>query len=197
MLRAALAEEVLALLTGRSRAQAIAGDLAEEAGRRGPLWFCRALLGTGLALFASALGARRGRMLWLLASGLVCWFAIYLIVRAAGAVAGLQPVVLPIPDAVPRPWPVQVYLAVTLAASGLLAGAALGMRARAHGVNAAAPLAMFWAFAALVLPILDLFAGTATWYCTLFYLFGFPLVYMLPLLAGGALGARVTAARTA
>lgn len=194
MLEAVLAEELLALVTARARAHAVAGDLVEEAARRGRLWFCAALLGTVLALFVTACGARRGRMLRLFASAFVCWFAIYAGLRAAGAAAGLQPILLPITDAGSRPWPLTVYLAVTLVAAGLLAGAALGARAPAHGVNRAAPLVMFWGFAALVLPLLDLFAGTATWYCTLLYLLGFPLLYALPLAAGGALGARAARA---
>ncbi len=190
MLRAAVAEEVLALLTSRERAGAVAGDLAEEAGRRGRIWFGCALLGVALALFASAFGASRARVLWLFVSGFVAWFAIYAAVRTAGAALGVQPLTPAVTDPFAAAWPVQLYLAATLALSGVLAGAALGARAPHGGLNACAPLAMFWVCAALVLPVLDLVAGTATWYCTLLYVLGLPLMYVLPLVGGGALGAR-------
>lgn len=187
---AALAEELLALVTTRERAASVAGDLAEESGRRGPFWFGVALARVAAALFSSAFAACRVRLLWLLASGFVCWFAVYAAVRSAGAVAGFQPIVLPLTDCVERPWPVQVYLGAALVLSGLLAGAALGTRAPAQGVNGATPLAAGWACLAVVAPLAELAAGTATWHCTLLYLLGLPFLYMLPLLAGGALGAR-------
>lgn len=190
MVEAALAEALLSLFTARERAAAVAGDLVEEAPRRGRVWFCVSLLGVALALFASAFGARRGRVLWLFASGFVLWLGAYTAVRAAGAAAGLQPLVLPAGAVAEMPWSLQAYLALSLVLSGLAAGAVLGRRARVHGVNGAAPLAAFWASAALIAPLVDLAVGTATWHCTLLYVLGLPLFYVLPLLAGGALGAR-------
>lgn len=191
----ALAEALLALLTTRERAAAVAGDLAEEARGRGSGWFMLAVPGVALALFAAAFGAERRRMLGLLVAGLAGWAGVYLAVRATGAAAGLQPMVLPLADGMERPWAVQVYLSVALVLAGLIAGAALGTRPAAHGVNAVTPLAAWWVVVALVAPLADLLAGRATWDCVLLYLVGVPLLYVLPLLTGGALGARAARRR--
>ncbi|MBN1238458.1 MAG: hypothetical protein JXB36_08140, partial [Gammaproteobacteria bacterium] len=58
----------------------------------------------------------------------------------------------------------------------------------------AVPLAMLWLTTAVVAPVWDLAAGTATWYCTILYLTGLPLCYVLPLLTGAALTGRHAAA---
>ncbi len=187
---AVLAEELLALVTSRERAGAIAGDLTEEAACRGYCWFCRALAGCAAALFAHAFGAGRVRVLLVLCCGFAAWLIAYVGVRVAGAALGLQPLVLPVAPALERPWPVLVYLGATLVLSGVVAGVVLGSRRPAHGLNPCAPLAMFWGLAAVAAPVLDLVAGTWTWHCTLLYVVGLPLLYMLPLMVGGALGAR-------
>lgn len=84
----------------------------------------------------------------------------------------------------------QLYLAATLALSSLLTGLALGRRTAANGVNAAAPLAMFWAASAVVLPLWDYLAGVGSWYCTFVYMLGLPTLYLMPLIGGGAFAAR-------
>src|SRR5690606_41513049 len=91
MRKTLLSEEVLCLVTDRSRASTIAGDLTEEAAARGPLWFVAALAGVLLALFFAAFSAARGHSLGLLVKGFVVWMLVYAVVRVAGALSGLQP----------------------------------------------------------------------------------------------------------
>jgi hypothetical protein len=50
MLKADIAESILSLTTTPERAASTAGDLEQEAPRRGPLWFWRVLLGTTASL---------------------------------------------------------------------------------------------------------------------------------------------------
>ncbi|HEX5420144.1 MAG TPA: hypothetical protein VFY39_09105 [Gammaproteobacteria bacterium] len=188
MLNASLAEELLSLLTPREQAETIIGDL-EEAREPGQLGFWLAVLGVAFALFFAAFNTARARTLGFLAAGFVLWSALYIGVRVLGELLGLQP------------WAggfvadssgltTQLYLAAALVLSSFLAGLLLGFRTASNGTNASAPLAMFWAAAALVMPVFDCFSNTATWGCMLLYLFGMPAFYMLPVLAGGACARR-------
>lgn len=190
------AEELLALVTDRNRAETIAGDLVEEAGRRGPLWFAGALGGVALALFFAAFGAARARMLGLLAAGLAVSALLYVAVRVSGVLLGLQPPAVHGVALIEASPAALLYLAASLAAANFLTGLVLG-RARARsGPSAVMPLALFWAAVGLVALCADLVAGQPTWYCTLVYLGGIPSFYIAPLLAGAALAARPTGARS-
>lgn len=182
-----LAEELLSLVTGPERAQSIAGDLAEEARREGALWYWRSVLAVSAAMFFQRFGRARWRTLGFLAGGLLLWLVLYASIRIAGALLGIEPLVATVSAGGGFAWSTQLYLAAALILASFGAGLALGPFAVADGINAAAPLAMFFAVAAVVFPVLDGVAGTATWYCTALYLAGVPLLYVLPLLAGGAL----------
>ena len=185
-----IAEEVLALVTDRDRAAAIAGDLTEEAAARGAAWFAMTLAGVAAALFFGAFATARGYTLRLLGKSVLVWCAFYLCIRVVGALTGLAPEYAADADFAALGLGTQVYLAGALVAAALLSGAVLGAAATANGVNAAVPLAMLWLTTALVAPVWELAAGTATWYCTFLYLIGLPLCYVLPLLTGAALTGR-------
>lgn len=185
-----IAENILSLTTPRERAVSIAGDLVEESAGRGLAWFCTTLAGVAMALFFAAFGAARKQTVWLLARGLVVWSLVYAGVRIAGALAGIQPLVTDDGSFESLAPALQLYLAATLMLSSVLTGILLGGAATANGLNAVMPLAVFWALAAILAPLMDLVAGTATWYCTVLYLLGLPLCYLMPLLAGGALAGR-------
>jgi hypothetical protein len=193
MRKALLTEEFLCLITSRERAESIAGDLVEEAGTRGIVWLGAALASVAFALFFSAFGAARSRTLWLFGRGLLVWGLLYVVVRFVGAMIGIQPLLMPSTDYAALSPGVQVYLASTLILAAFLTGLVLGGRRTSNGLNAATPLAMFWALSVVVAPLMDLAAGTATWYCTFLYLLGLPLCYLFPLLAGGALAGRRSA----
>ncbi|MBN1239348.1 MAG: hypothetical protein JXB36_12670, partial [Gammaproteobacteria bacterium] len=184
MHKALIAEELLALFTDRGRAAAIAGDLTEEAGAKGTAWFAAALANVAGALFFCAFAGARGHTLRLLGKGLLVWCALYMGVRIIGALSGVAPRYAADADFAALDLGAQLYLAGALIVAALLAGAVLGARATANGVNAAVPLAMLWLTTAVVAPVWDLAAGTATWYCTILYLTGLPLCYVLPLLTG-------------
>lgn len=182
-----LAEELLSLVTGADRAQSIAGDLAEEASREGALWYWRSVLAVSAAMFFQRFGWARWRTLGYLGGGLLLWLVLYASIRVAGALLGIEPLIATVSAGGGFAWTTQLYLAAALILASFGAGLALGPFAVTEGVNAAAPLAMFFAATAVVLPVLDAVSGAATWYCTALYLGGVPLLYVLPLLAGGAL----------
>ncbi|HEX7080353.1 MAG TPA: hypothetical protein VF329_05015 [Gammaproteobacteria bacterium] len=195
MLRAFIAEEILALSTPPERAATIAGDLVEEARARGLAWFCAALAGVSLAMFARGFGLARGLTLRLLAVGLAGWFAVYVLVRVAGAALGLEPLLIPIDDPAALPPATLAYLGGTLMLSSFVTGLAFGFRPARNGSSPVMPLAMFWSTTAVVAPLADAWAGTATWFCTMIYLLGVPACYVLPLLAGGVAARRGAARR--
>lgn len=192
MLNSSLAEELLSLLTSEERAESIVGDLEEEARRHGRAWFWISLGGVAAALFFKAFGCARASTLGLLAAGLVLWFTVYAALRLAGALLGLQPLVADFSASNALPWGTALYLALALILASFCAGLLLGRRTAGSGINSAAPLAMFWSATALVLPVWDCLAGTASAYCALLYLVGLPAFYALPLLAGGACARRRT-----
>jgi hypothetical protein len=165
------------------------GDLAEEAQHRGRLWFWRSLLGVAVAMFFNAFGCARARTLGSFAAGFVLWCAVYAGIRVLGALFGLQPLA-PAGLADGAAWSSEVFLAAALIVSSFCTGLLLGLRTAASGLNACTPLAMFWAAAAVILPVADCLGGTASWRCTALSLLGLPLLYMLPLLAGGACSRR-------
>jgi hypothetical protein len=181
------AEELLSLVMAAERAESIAGDLAEESSREGRLWYWRSVLGVAGAMFFKTFGTSRWRTLGFLAGGFLLWFALYASIRLAGALLGIEPLIATVADGGGFAWSTQLYLAVALILASFGAGLALGPWGVADGVNAAAPLAMFFGVAAVVLPVLDGVGGAGSWYCTALYLGGVPLLYVLPLLAGGAL----------
>jgi hypothetical protein len=185
MFKASLAEELLSLLMTEERAESIVGDLAEEARREGRVWYWCSVAGVSSAMFFKAFGGARTRTLGFLVAGFALWLAFYTLIRVVGAVVGLAPLIAATGSGA-QAWATYLYLAATLALSSFCAGLALGPRTVAEGVNATAPLAMFWAAAAVVLPVLDCIQGTASWNCLLVYVAGVPALYMLPLLAGGA-----------
>jgi hypothetical protein len=74
------AERLLSLFTSPDSAAGIAGDLSEERGQRGRLWFWRQVLGTAFSLCRGALFASPGVVLLLVALGLTL-----LVVSALGA----------------------------------------------------------------------------------------------------------------
>jgi hypothetical protein len=187
---ARLAEELLSLVMDAERAESIAGDLAEESDREGTLWYWRSLLGVAAAMFFKTFGAARWRTLVFLASGFVLWFALYASIRLAGALLGIEPLIATVADGGAFAWGTQLYLCAALILASFGAGLALGPWGVAEGVNAAAPLAMFFGAAAVVLPVLDAVGGAGSWSCTALYVGGVPLLYVLPLLAGGALSRR-------
>ena len=190
MRKALIAEELLALVTDRQRAGSIAGDLTEEAAARGLLWFGAAVAGVAAALFFRAFGAARGHTLKLLGQGVLVWCAFYVGIRIVGLVTGIAPQYAPGSEFAALGAGAQVYLAGALVVAALASGAVLGAASTSNGLNAAVPLAMMWAATAVVAPLWDLAAGTATWYCTFLYLAGLPLCYVLPLLTSAALVGR-------
>jgi hypothetical protein len=181
-----LAEALLSLVTSEERAETIAGDLAEEAERAGRLWYWRSVLGVSAAMFFKTFGGARLRTLGFLAGGFLLWCALYAAIRVIGALLGIEPLIATVSAGGGFAWSTALYLCAALILASFGAGLALGSRAVADGLNATAPLAMFWSAAAVVLPVLDAVAGTASWYCTLLYVVGMPVLYALPLLAGGA-----------
>jgi hypothetical protein len=193
--RASVAEAVLLLVTTPERAAAIVGDLVEGEDVRAGWRFWADLSSVALAFFFRGFSAAPLRSLWFLAVGFVLWFVIYLLLRIAGAAAGLQPLDIGLLDCGRLSGLAFVYLAVTLALSNFLAGAALSFASRAEGLNGCTPLAMFWAVSALVLPILDWASASGSSDCTVLYLTALPFLYVAPLLFGGALmrGARAAA----
>jgi hypothetical protein len=188
-----LAEELLSLVMDSGRAESIAGDLAEESSHEGALWYWRSVLGVAAAMFFRTFGAARWRTLGFLAGGFLLWLVLYAGIRVAGALLGIEPLIATETVDGSFAWGTQLYLGVALILASFGAGLALGPWAVADGVNAAAPLAMFFGAAAVVLPVLDGFGGTASWFCTALYVFGVPLLYVAPVLAGGALVRQRTA----
>ena len=189
-----LAEELLSLVMSEERAESIAGDLAEEGRREGALWYWRSVLGVSAAMFFKSFGAARLRTLGCLAGGLFVWCFFYAAIRIAGALLGIEPLIATVASDGGFAWTTALYLGASLVISSFGAGLALGARSSADGVNAAAPLAMFFGVAAVTMPVLDVLAGTSTWYCTALYLCGMPFLYVLPLLAGGALAGSLRSA---
>jgi hypothetical protein len=193
-----LAEELLSLFIEAERAESIAGDLAEESRSEGVLWYWRSVLGVAAAMFFKTFGAARRRTLGFLAGGFLLWFVLYAAIRIAGALLGIEPLIATATVGGGFAWGTELYLAAALILASFGAGLGLGLWAVADGVNAAAPLAMFFGAAAVVLPVLDGLGGSGSWYCTALYVGAVPLFYVLPLLAGGALvrqrAPRVTAA---
>lgn len=194
MHRALIAEGVLSLTSPPDRAETMAGDLTEEARTRGALWFAAALTGVCLAMFFQAFGEARGRTLRILGVGLGVWFAVYVAARLAGALLGIQPLVIDARSVTELPPATLLYLGAMLALTNFVTGLVLGHRVSANRMNPVMPLAVFWASMAVVGFCTDAAAGTPTWYCTLVYLGGVPILYVAPLLLGGALAAHRAAA---
>ncbi|HEU4616681.1 MAG TPA: hypothetical protein VFV10_01505 [Gammaproteobacteria bacterium] len=185
--RRGFAEELLSLVLSPERAESIAGDLAEEASREGEVWYWRSVLGISAAMFFKSFGAARLRTLGFLAAGFLVWCVLYAAIRVAGALLGVEPLIATVSAEGGFAVSTALYLGAALVLASFGAGLALGSRCITDGVNATAPLAMFWGVTAVVLPILDGFAGVSSWYCVVLYVAGVPLLYVLPLLAGGAL----------
>lgn len=182
--RAGVAERLLAFVTPRERAAVIVGDLTEDArvhGRRG-FWFDVA--GIAFEVFFCAFGTARLRTLVQLALGLAIWCAAYVAVRVVADLAGWQPLVSADSSLTVR---AGVMLGAALVAAGLVTGFVLGRQRSAAGLSGAAPLVVFFATLALVLPLLALLAGTATWQAACCYLAGIPALYCAPVVAGSAL----------
>lgn len=191
MLKTLFAEELLSLVVARERAGAIAGDLTEEAAKRGPLWFSGALAGAVGAMFFQCFGAARLRTLGLLAAGLALWIGTYVGVRVGGALLGLQAAAAGGTGSPLETAPALVYFGATLAVASFSTGLVLGRIVRPGPPSPVMPLAVFWATVALAAFCADVAAGRPTWYCTLVYLVGVPAFYIVPLVAGGAAAARL------
>lgn len=184
--KACFAEALLALVTNRERAEAIAGDLVEETGA-GQRWrFGFHLLSISCSLLVAGIGMARWRSLWLFAAGFALWFFVYVTIRAGGALAGVHPLDDRGIDCLATPLGANIYLAAALLASNFVTGAVLGARTPAGALNAGVPLAAFWALCAVAAPVAAWLTASATWHCTLFYLLGLPLLYVAPLLCGAA-----------
>jgi hypothetical protein len=195
MRRIAFAEALLRLLTSRSEARSIAGDLAEHARVRGRSAFWRDLTGIAGALLAAGLCAAPLRSLCRLLAGLALWLGFYVGLRTAAAYGGLLPLDARLVDGGPGSMPMLLCAGAALALSNLLAGACLGLDARRAGVHACVPLATFWVVTALALIATDAWHATTTWYCTLVYVLGIPLLYVAPLIGGGLVTSRLRATR--
>jgi hypothetical protein len=193
MHKALIAQRLLSLTSRCDRAETMAGDLAEEARARGSLWFAAALTGVCLAMFFQAFGAARARTLRVLGLGLVVWLAAYAAARGAGALLGLHPLVIDGRSVAELPTATVLYLGATLVLANFLTGLVLGRRASLNGMSPVMPLAVFWASTAVVAFCSDVAAGTPTWYCTLVYLGGLPVLYIAPLLSGALLAGHTTA----
>src|SRR5687768_10655573 len=68
-------ERLFSLFTSADRAEALAGDLAEEREQRGWIWFWLHVLRVTVALWGSAATEAPLRVLALTLAGLVLWFA--------------------------------------------------------------------------------------------------------------------------
>jgi hypothetical protein len=188
--RVSFAEGLLSLVTSKDRAASIAGDLAEEAGSRCGVWFWVDLLSVALALFSQAFRLAPWRSSWLIVSGLILWFVLYTLLRALGALLGLHALDTSCEDCGTLSVSAYVYFAVTLVVSNFLAGLVMGWRSRVGRPNACTPLAVFWVVSAIVAAVVDAMLVSGTGYCSIVYLIGLPLLYVAPLLYGGAIAGR-------
>jgi len=192
MPKALVAEELLALVTPRDRAVTIAGDLTEEAARRGPVWYAGALAGVVAAMFFSAFGRAKVRTALMLAAGLAVWAMLYVSLRVGGLLLGVEALAAgPAPSSDVLPPAMLAYLGGTLAAASFLTGLVVGRAGAACLPSPVMPLAVFWATVAVAAFSADVAAGRPTGYCTLVYLVGVPAFYIAPLVAGGVCGARL------
>jgi hypothetical protein len=193
-MRAALAESLLGLLTHAAHAATIVGDLIESHGRaRTRFWLDVGSI--GLALFTSAVRHAPLRTLWLAVVGLIAWGSIYVSTRAVAAGLGVL-AVRSLSECCTAPVSSLLWLAAALIISNWGAGFWLGFRIRAAGFNPCMPLAAVWLALTVAVPFfppLRLPDLAAAWYCLLVSLFAVPLLYLAPLLHGGALGARCRA----
>jgi hypothetical protein len=175
----------------REAAAAIVGDITESHGPRiGRFWLDIGSSAFALLVHSISRGPWTAVTLGFL--GLALWFSIYCVVRVALAAAGLIPIDISIAECAVVSLSGFVLLAAALVSSNLLAGVAIGYRARVDGMNRCVPLALFWALAMIALPLADWLRVSVTWSCMLIYLLGLPLFYILPLLYGGALGGRIS-----
>jgi hypothetical protein len=192
--RAGIAEGLLAFVMPRERAACIVGDLTEDArvhGRRG-FWFD--VVGIAFEKFFCAFGTARLRTLAQLSIGLGIWCTAYVAVRVAADLAGMQPLLRADASVTVR---AGITLGAALVVAGLLTGFAFGRQRSAAGLSGAAPLVIFFATLALVLPLLGLVAGSVTWQAACCYLVGIPALYCAPVMAGSALAAAGAAGRAA
>lgn len=188
MRNALLSEKLLFIALPFERAEPIVGDLVEEAQSRGRLWYAFAMAGVLAATFMACAGRAPGRTAFYLLTGLACWVLIYVGLRLIAAAAGVHPLFVDVHDYANMPWATAVYLAVVTACSNFLTGLCLG-RLGTH-FSPVAPLAVFWSATVIIAPFRDLALGSASWLCAAVYLAGVPLLYIAPLLVGGALAAR-------
>lgn len=181
---------MLTLITTKEAAAAIVGDLAESRGR-GSCLFCLDFVSIGLGLLLHSVRRKPVRVVSLCALGFVLWSVIYCIVRVLFALAGLIPLDTSLAEcAVISLWSFALF-ALALVSSNLLAGLAIGYRSRSGEMNRCVPLAMLWSLGMVVFPVADWLSLSVSWYCMLIYLLGLPLLYIVPLLCGGAIGGRL------
>jgi hypothetical protein len=180
------AERLLSLFTSPDSAAGIVGDLSEERGQRGSVWFWRQVLGTVLSLCRGALKESPGIVLSLVVLGFL------LVTLPASFGAALPSKVVPFSlfstSAVERVFAVALISGIyaLIAWSGaLIAGAALVAAASRHGMVACVVLAGILEAVLLIfgLFVLSRVPASSIWLAV----WGVGLIAPLFLLLGGAL----------
>jgi len=186
-LRLALAEGLLRTVTSDDQAATIAGDLLEQA-RRGRPRFAADLCSVFLGVACRTLIGRPLRHFGALILAALTWSVCYLSVRLTLAWAGWLPVGPGFADCLVASGMRGTLLGASLAVSGLLSGAALGLLGRNSAAAGVLPLAAVFLATAELLALFELLRGTLSWHCVITYVLLAPLCYVLPLLLGAIIG---------
>jgi hypothetical protein len=171
-------EGLFSLFTSSDRAEALAGDLAEERERYGWIWFWLHVARTTLALWRSALTDAPLVVLVVAAAGCALW--------AAPAIGGVAAVYL-FPSSIGSPvsW---FALSLLWWGGALWTGASLVVIAPQRGMTACAMLAVAGEALLIGLGVTAVWRGPLETDFFLFYTTG--LIVTAPLLIGGAIARR-------
>jgi hypothetical protein len=197
MSKRCIAERLLSLFTRPERVPSIVGDLTEEARFRGAAWYWAQLLCTAAALCFESVRSAAWRSLWLGVIGFLAYQCAYILLFWASGLpeyawffgtrnlgAGLTQAGF---------W---LRLLPVVAASNLLTGAAFGRWASRSEMNGIAPLVVLWIAHWAAWPFLAAIYSLP-WGFVIGVALAFPFIYVLPLLAGGALASRGGGAQAA
>lgn len=193
---AAVAESILRLVAAPDDAAAIVGDIAEINSTGRAQFWCD-VLSSGGALLIHSVRRHPLSAICLGVAGFVLWSLIYVAVRVAFAFAGLVPIDTSFANCAVLSLGSFALLAIALVSSNLLAGVAIGYRSRDGAMNRCVPLALLFGLGMIAFPLAASMRVEISWYCLGLYLVGLPLLYILPLLCGGAIGGRLSAGHRA
>ena len=190
-----IAQRLLCLYTAPERAEAIVGDLLEQSRTRGRGWFWLQSVGTALSLCFKSVRTAPGRSLSVAAAALVLWLGIYVALATATGLFGFfDPSATASLDASlslapPGFW---IRILVVVIGTNFLTGLLITRVASTDVLTGSTPLLVLWLVYWCAWPVLAPVFYGLSWYWIVGGVLVFPVVYLLPLLAGSAVALRRT-----